>query len=106
MLCASSLSFSGLSCPSSALRRDRLRWPVCGWFLFFSSLPLFRVPRFFLCIARLTSFEADLEYLRAMVASLIELSFQRFICGSVSPVARVIRPQQRVQALREAHERT
>ena len=28
-------------------------------------LPLFKVPRFFLCIARLTSFEADFEYLRA-----------------------------------------
>jgi hypothetical protein len=29
--------------------------------------PLFKLPRFFLCIARLTSFEADLEYLRAVV---------------------------------------
>jgi hypothetical protein len=32
-------------------------------------LPLFSVPRFFLCIARSTSFEADLEYFRAMVVN-------------------------------------
>jgi len=50
---------------------------------FLPLLPLFRVPRFFLCIARSTSFEADLEYLRAMAASLLELWFQRFTCGSV-----------------------
>src|SRR5262245_42938062 len=33
---------------------------------FLPVLPLFNVPRFFLCIARSTSREADLEYLRAI----------------------------------------
>ena len=32
---------------------------------FLPLLPLFKLPRLFLCIARLTSFEADFEYLRA-----------------------------------------
>jgi hypothetical protein len=32
-------------------------------------LPLLSVPRFFLCIARSTSFEGDFEYFRAVVIS-------------------------------------
>src|SRR3990172_5729290 len=40
-------------------------------------LPLLSVPRFFLCIARLTSFEADLEYFRAMVVTSFDADAER-----------------------------
>jgi hypothetical protein len=52
-------------------------------------LPLLSVPRFFLCIARLTSFEADLEYFRAMGGELlvsrtmnVELHKEFLTCGN------------------------
>jgi hypothetical protein len=61
----SEISFWALFYPSYGLRTDRWRWR----FLletFFPLLPLFNEPLFFLCIARSTSLDADLEYLRGI----------------------------------------
>src|SRR5262245_46437287 len=106
--CANSL-FSELFCPSCALRKDRLRWPVCDWLLFFRSCHFSVFPASFCALRREHLSQRAWGSGEPCLPPYLSCRFNNSpAVRFAGMVARVVWPQHKPpvgSALLEAHER-